>query len=222
MNSTTWNQAPLVAFDLEGTGSQDKDREAILEVAAIRLADGRPEYTTAFHSLVNPGRPIPPRPWISPGLTDTTLATAPTTAEIGADLEPRLRSCYLVGHNIRVDWNLLRRHYPTITVTGLIDTLRLARATISGIRYSLTTLLDHFELTDEITAATGSRPHRALWDTAGTAVLLRTLVRHHWAREPTLTALLDIAGIPIDSNDAPATSSPDQETLFDIDTRHPS
>ncbi len=160
MNDIWW-QAPLVALDLEGTGAQDKNQEAILEIAAVRLVNGRPDQDTAFHSLINPGRPVPHRPWISPGLTDTTLATAPTTATVSTTLAPRLHACYLVGHNIRVDWKLLHRHFPTIEIAGLIDTLRLARTATPGMRHSLTALLDHFNLTDEVTATTGSQPHRA-------------------------------------------------------------
>lgn len=183
MNDIWW-QAPLVALDLEGTGAQDKNQEAILEIAAVRLVNGRPDQDTAFHSLINPGRPVPHRPWISPGLTDTTLATAPTTATVSTTLAPRLHACYLVGHNIRVDWKLLHRHFPTIEIAGLIDTLRLARTATPGMRHSLTALLDHFNLTDEVTATTGSQPHRALWDTIGAAHLLHALIRHHWPKNP--------------------------------------
>ncbi|MDR7277723.1 3'-5' exonuclease [Catenuloplanes atrovinosus] len=217
MTSTNWFHAPLAALDLEGTGGQDKDHEAILEIATVRLIDGRPDYNTAFHTLINPGRPVPHRPWISPGITDADLTTAPTTAEVGARLKPMVHGCYLVGHNVRVDWKLLHRHYPTITIAGLIDTLRLARTAVHGVHHSLTSLLDHFALTDEVTAATGSRPHRALWDTVGTALLLPTLVQHHWAREPTLTTLLGLAGIPADSH---IPSPPGQPALFDLDA-HP-
>jgi hypothetical protein len=36
MNSTgEWSAAPLVALDLEGSGAQDRDHEAILEIADV-------------------------------------------------------------------------------------------------------------------------------------------------------------------------------------------
>ncbi|WP_033346492.1 3'-5' exonuclease [Catenuloplanes japonicus] len=219
MNDIWW-QAPLVALDLEGTGAQDKNQEAILEIAAVRLVNGRPDQDTAFHSLINPGRPVPHRPWISPGLTDTTLATAPTTATVSTTLAPRLHACYLVGHNIRVDWKLLHRHFPTIEIAGLIDTLRLARTATPGMRHSLTALLDHFNLTDEVTATTGSQPHRALWDTIGAAHLLHALIRHHWAQEPTFTALFHIAGITAESDRPQSAPGPEQDALFDVGKPH--
>jgi DNA polymerase-3 subunit epsilon/exodeoxyribonuclease X len=36
-----WHEADLVAFDLEGSGAQDRDNEAILEIALVPLRAGR-------------------------------------------------------------------------------------------------------------------------------------------------------------------------------------
>jgi hypothetical protein len=80
--STLWTEAPLVAIDLEGTGAQNLDEEAILEIALVPITAGRPSLDNAYTTLINPGRPIPRRPWISPGLTDTTLATAPPLSDL--------------------------------------------------------------------------------------------------------------------------------------------
>ena len=75
---TAWINAPLVALDLEGSGAQDRDDEAILEIAIVPIRDGQPFLARHYTTLINPGRPIPRRPWISPGLTSKVLATAPT------------------------------------------------------------------------------------------------------------------------------------------------
>ncbi|HEX5287580.1 MAG TPA: hypothetical protein VFX25_01820 [Streptosporangiaceae bacterium] len=42
MNSFTgdWTAAPLAALDLEGSGAQDHDNEAILEIAVVRRISG--------------------------------------------------------------------------------------------------------------------------------------------------------------------------------------
>jgi DNA polymerase III epsilon subunit-like protein len=66
-----------VALDLEGSGAQDHDNEAILEIAVVPLTGGRPDTASAYTTLINPGRTIPGRPWISPGLTTAVLAAAP-------------------------------------------------------------------------------------------------------------------------------------------------
>ena len=129
MTSSTgpWTHRPLVALDLEGSGAQDHEGEAILEIAVVPITAGQPDTTATYTTLINPGRAIPHRPWISPGLTSAVLATAPAPAEVGPELADRLNGRIIVGHNIGVDWRLLHRRYPVITPAGLIDTLRLAR-----------------------------------------------------------------------------------------------
>lgn len=212
-----WHTANLVALDLEGSGAQERDDEQVLEIAAIRLVNGRPDMATAYTTCLDPGRPIPARPWISPGLAGLALRGQPPFAEIRDTLLARLQSTYLVGHNVSVDWRLLHRHLPELTLAGLIDTYRLAKAADLGGKLSLTDLLARLRLTAAVTtAAPASRPHRALWDTTGAALLLPALIRQHFASEPTLQQLLDVAGIPT-TPASPATppSPANQGTLFD-------
>jgi len=123
-----WHAADLVVLDLEGSGAQDGDHEAILEIAVLPLRAGQPVLPEAYASLVNPGRKIPRRPWISPGLTNANLCAAPRLAKVEPELAARMNGRFVVGHNIGVDWRLLHGQCPTITPAGLIDTLRLARA----------------------------------------------------------------------------------------------
>ena len=85
-----WTTAPLVALDLEGSGAQDRDDEAIPEIAVVPLAAGKPDATAAYSTLINPGRRIPGRPWISPGLTNAALAAAPGPAEVEPELAHRI------------------------------------------------------------------------------------------------------------------------------------
>lgn len=199
-----WHHADLVALDLEGSGAQDRDHEAILEIALVPLHAGHPTPADAYTTLINPDRTITPRRWISPGLTNDALRHAPPLADIAPELARRLDGRWLVGHNIGVDWRLLHRRCPHITPAGLIDTLRLARASnLNPGGRSLTTLLEHLELTATVRqAAPHSQPHRALWDAIGTAVLLRALVTHRWPNSPTIDALRRTAGLP-PPNDTP-------------------
>ncbi|WP_329429022.1 3'-5' exonuclease [Streptosporangium sp. NBC_01495] len=177
MHNQPWTAAHLVAFDLEGTGSQDRDDEAILEVGAVPLRDGRTHLQDAYHSIVNPGRHIPRRPWSSPGLTNDVLASAPSLEHITPELTARLDGAYIVGHNVHVDWRLLSLRCPGIRPAGLIDTLKLARRIHEGKQpRSLTALLDRYQLTNEVTQLVGGQPHRALWDAAGAGLLLGKLL----------------------------------------------
>ena len=38
----------LVAIDLEGSGAQDRNDEAILEIALVSIVDWRPDTTAAY------------------------------------------------------------------------------------------------------------------------------------------------------------------------------
>lgn len=197
MTGQPWTHAPLSVLDLEGTGAQDRDREAILEVAVVPLAGGSPDMGSAYETLVNPGRPVPSRPWISPGLTDEVLAGAPLPEEVGAELHARVECRYLVGHNVAVDWRLLHRRYPELRPAGLIDTLRLARAARFEGSKSLGTVLDRFELRPRVNELVpDGRPHRALWDTVAAALLLPVLVREVVPPVVSLEALLRVASPP--------------------------
>jgi DNA polymerase-3 subunit epsilon/exodeoxyribonuclease X len=211
-----WHAAPLAALDLEGSGAQDRDAEAILEIAVVPLDAGRPQLADAFSTLVNPGRPIMMRPWISPGLTNPVLGAAPPIGAVVPELAARLDGRYLVGHNVRVDWRLLRRHCPTLAPAGLIDTLRLARELHLADGNSLTSLLYQLGLVDQVnTAAPHSRPHRALWDTVAVALLLPALITRIWPSPPTLTDLLHRAAVPTSDHrpvTGPVAEAPD--TLF--------
>ncbi len=204
MAGISWTRAPLVAVDLEGTGAQDREGEAILEIALVPIAGGRPSPSGAYTSLVNPGRPVPRRPWISPGLTDATLATAPPLADVEPELRRRLGGAILVGHNVGVDWRLLHRRCPGIRPAGLVDTLRLTRQVHPGLqRKDLTALVERYELAGQVARlAPASRPHRALWDAAAAALLLIALIGDlPNGATLTLTELQHIAGLTIEPDD---------------------
>ena len=212
-----WITAPLVALDLEGSGPQDGDNEAILEIAVVPITAGHPDTASAYTTLINPGRTMPRKLWISPGLTTAVLAAAPTPAEVEPELARRINGHIIVGHNVGVDWRLLHRRRPAIIPTALMDTLRLARHLKLGTKNSLSALTDHLGLTPQIERlAPGSQPHRALWDTIATALLLPALVARAWPASATIADLLGIAAIdPATPSRARPRKPAAQETLFD-------
>jgi DNA polymerase-3 subunit epsilon len=214
MADFTWGeqQMELVALDLEGSGAQDREHEAILESALVPITDWLPDMASAYCTLINPERPIPQRPWISPGLTNAVLRTAPLLPEVEPELARRINGKHLVGHNIGVDWRLLHQRCPDIRPAGLIDTLRLARALDLGVRNGLTAIIGHFALADDVTKlAAGSRPHRALWDAVAVALLLPALARRSTRAGETIGAFLATASIAAVANAV----TEQQGSLFD-------
>jgi DNA polymerase III subunit epsilon len=211
-----WTTAPIVALDLEGSGAQDRDSESILEIAVVPFVAGQPDVAAAYSTLINPGRPIPCRPWISPGLTTAVLAAAPGPADVEPELARRVSGHVIVGHNVGVDWRLLHRRYPAIAPVALIDTLRLARHLKLSTRNSLTDLTVQLHLTPQVERlAANSQPHRALWDTVATALLLPALITEGWPTGATLADLLETAAIDLATGRAQPNPGPAQETLFD-------
>ncbi|MGW0486210.1 3'-5' exonuclease [Nonomuraea sp. NPDC003214] len=195
-----WTAVPLVAVDLEGTGGQDRDNEQILEIAAVPLEGGRPGMGEAWDTVLNPGRWISPRPWISPGLAGDALAAAPALDDVRGQITARLDGRVLVGHNIGVDWRLLHRRLPELAPAGLLDTARMVRHLRPGIRrWNLAAVLDQYGLEERVRALVpGGRPHRALWDAVAAAVLLPALVACLPGGDATTAAVLrNIAGVPL-------------------------
>jgi DNA polymerase III subunit epsilon len=210
-----WTTAPLVALDLEGSGAQDHDDEAILEIAVVPITAGQPDISAGYSTLINPGRKIPGRPWISPGLTTAVLAAAPGPAEVEAELARRVNGYAVVGHNVGLDWRLLHRRYPAIAPAALIDTLRLARRLNLDSKNSLGALTAHLGLTAQVEGlAAGSQPHRALWDTVATALLLPALIARCWPSGATLDAVLEAAAINLSAGPAQPGAKNVQDTLF--------
>lgn len=218
---TFWKDAPLVALDLEGSGAQDRESEAILEIALVPIIGGQPSLADAYATLINPERPITHGPWISPGLTNQVLADAPILADVAPELTTRLEGKVIVGHNVGVDWRLLHRLCPDIHPDALIDTLKLARHVQTEIqRNGLTVLLERHQLADTVTKlAPDSQPHRALWDTVGAAVLLTALISAlPDADTLTFDELRRIAGHPADGNHKTTSAAPQrgQTSLLDL------
>ncbi len=210
-----WTTAPLIALDLEGSGAQDHDDEAILEIAVVPITAGQPDISASYSTLINPGRKIPRRPWISPGLTTAVLAAAPGPAEVEPELARRVNGHAVVGHNVGVDWRLLHRRYPAIAPAALIDTLRLARRLNLDSKNSLSALTAHLGLTAQAERlAADSQPHRALWDTVATALLLPALIARCWPSGATLDALLEAAAINLPTRPAQSAARNVQDTLF--------
>jgi hypothetical protein len=55
-NTAAWTTAPLVVLDLEGSGAQDRDSEAILEIAIVPLLGWRPGNVGSFPAAWWPRR----------------------------------------------------------------------------------------------------------------------------------------------------------------------
>jgi hypothetical protein len=101
------------------------------------------------------------------------------------ELRPYVDGAVLCAHNLAYDRSVLLRVFPLLRSAARVDTLPLVRSALAGEipDYALTTVLAHLGLTAEVEGLALNdhfTPHRALYDAAGCAVLLR----HFLQRRP--------------------------------------
>ena len=166
---------PFTVFDVETTGmSPVNDR--IVEIAAMRV-EVTGEYSE-FHSLINPGRLIPPGASRVHHITNDMVSDAPRFQHIGHDFLAFAKNSTLVAHNARFDLSFLQE---SLARTGLplwqgktMDSLLLVRKLYPGLpSYSLQNLRGVLKLdrdSDDLTA------HRAGDDVVWTMRLLENLL----------------------------------------------
>ena len=142
---------PFTVFDFETTGmSPVYDR--VVELAALRIdADGE---RSTFHSLVNPGRAIPPGVTCIHHITDEMVADAPRFAAVARDFLEFAAESTLVAHNARFDLGFLQEG---LARCGLplwrgrtLDSLKLVKRCFPGlVSYRLQDLRTELCLEDE-------------------------------------------------------------------------
>jgi DNA polymerase-3 subunit epsilon len=159
------SQVPFCVIDLETTGGVAADL-GITEIGAIRYVGGEVERT--FHTLVDPGLPIPPAITILTGITHYMLIGAPKVAEALPVLLEFIGDAVIVGHNVRYDMGYLHAaaeaHGYGRLPNRSLDTLRLARRLLGTETrdFRLGTLAAHFR-------SPTTPVHRALEDATATA-----------------------------------------------------
>ncbi|MCC5977663.1 MAG: hypothetical protein JJU21_06360 [Salinarimonas sp.] len=163
-----------VVFDTETTGL-DPQRDEIVQLAAVRVVNGRIVDGEMFETLIDPQRPIPPGATAVHGITPQMVIGAPQIAEAGARFHRFAAGAVLVAHNAPFDMAFLRRHEPDICQrfdNPVLDTV-LASAVLfgQGESHSLDALAARFGIVIPEAAR-----HTALGDAEATAqVLVRML-----------------------------------------------
>ena len=159
-------------LDLETTGGSPQD-DRICEIGAVKVRAG--ECLGTFHTLVDPGRDIPPAITVLTGITTQVVRPAPRIEEVLPSLLEFLGDAVFVGHNVRfdhafLDAALVRADRPRLT-NAVVDTCALARRLVRDEvpDCKLGTLAARLRL--------DHRPnHRALDDALATTDLLHVLL----------------------------------------------
>ncbi|MFF0754381.1 exonuclease domain-containing protein [Streptomyces sp. NPDC004267] len=172
MNPSSW--PALLVVDVEGNGTNPPD---LVEVAALPVREGRPDKSTAGAWLTKPRRPVTPFATRVHGLTNQVLDGKPGWEEIADDVHAFLGTAWIAAHNAHVDYRVLSAHLPKWQPAGVIDTLRLAKATYPGLpKYSLDALIEFMQ--PDLTEAPAQR-HRATFDAFATAQILLAMATRY-------------------------------------------
>jgi DNA polymerase-3 subunit epsilon len=159
----------IACVDLETTGGTAA-RHRIIEVGIVLLEHG--EVVDTWSSLVNPGMPIPGSVVDFTGIDDAMVASAPTFAEISAEVRRRLDGRLFVAHNARFDYGFLRAEFRRLGErysAPVLCTVRLSRLLApEEPRHNLDALIDRHGLIC-------SARHRALGDAQVLPALLTRL-----------------------------------------------
>ncbi len=165
--------ATFVIVDLETTGGSPADA-GITEIGAVKVRGG--VVVGEFQTLVDPGTPIPPFITALTGISDSTVAGAPSLAGVLPSFLEFMAGATLVAHNAPYDVGFLRGaaalHGQPWPDPAVVDTVRMARAALQPgevVNRKLATLAAYF-------AAPTSPTHRALDDARATVHVFHALL----------------------------------------------
>jgi DNA polymerase III subunit epsilon len=171
-----------VVFDSETTGLLPEKGDEMVQLAAVRIVNGRRVAGEVFNTLVNPGRPIPAGSTEVHGITDAMVADAPDVADVCRRFHRFAEGAVLVAHNAPFDMAFLRRREGELGLrfeNPILDTVLLS-AVVFGQHetHSLDALAHRLGLTIPEEAR-----HTALGDTMATADALLKLLPMLQARD---------------------------------------
>lgn len=166
-------EATLVVVDLETTGT-DPRADAITEIGAVKVRGG--EVLGEFRTFVDPQRPIPAYIASLTGITDASVAGAPSIRTVLPMFLDFVGEAALVAHNARFDIGFLSAQAALCEITWprplVLDTLTLARTVYrrDEVRdHKLSTLARHV-------GASITPDHRALSDARATVDVLHAII----------------------------------------------
>lgn len=163
----------LWVVDVEGNGGTPPEivQIGITEIFDLRLGKHKWEW------LVRPPTSITPPATRIHGISDEDVANSPTIDDVADEIMTWTDGAAIVGHNVRVEVDIIKRSIPDWNPVAAIDTLRLARTLAPGMEsYRLKNLGDALGHSSEAERISGKQHHSALHDAVLTALVLIDLV----------------------------------------------
>ena len=124
----------FVVFDCETTGL-DPEKDAVVQIGAVRVVNGKIVAGEAFDALVHPGRSIPASSTRVHGIDDKAVAHAPSFDEVCRTFHQFSQNAVLLAHNAPFDMSFLRRECATADYefdNSVLDTVHLSAIVFGG------------------------------------------------------------------------------------------
>lgn len=190
-------ELPVAAIDFESAGAAPGETDQPVQVGIVRAESLLTPLSadSLFVSYIACERPVRWSAAKVHGITTEKLRGAPTFVSLWPELRARLGNAAVVGHNPATEQRFLRA-FPGHGFGPWLDTLALARRALPGLGdYSLSGVCEALGLTAELRELMPGRQwHDALFDAAGSLLILRFLVKELHMENAPLRALLPHAG----------------------------
>jgi len=139
-----------VVLDTESTGLDYKHGDRIIEIGCIELIN-KVKTNNYFHTYVNPERGVSKGAYDVHGISSDFLKDKPLFSDIAKDFYSFIKNSTLVIHNAKFDIGFINNEFqmvgmPKITMSGIIDTLLVARKKFPGSPASLDALCKRFNI----------------------------------------------------------------------------
>ncbi|MFH1768703.1 MAG: exonuclease domain-containing protein [Candidatus Omnitrophota bacterium] len=160
MPARSIDDTDLIFFDVETTGLNPADGEAICEIGAVKVE--KCIETGVFSSLLNPNKPMPEAASAIHNIFDHDVAGAPYFGEVADKFLCFIGDRVICGYNVSFDLAFLNHelrkiNYPPLDLPA-IDILTMARMAIPNLsRYGLSFVAGHLNIDSD-------NFHRALND----------------------------------------------------------
>lgn len=163
---------PFILVDLETTGFTPQTA-GVTEIAAIKMVGG--VETESFHTLLDPGRPIPSEITNLTGITEQMVMGKPTLKSLVPKLESLFHGCIFVSHNVPFDWAFIDHAFQDQLRRRLampsLCTLHLSRKLLGLRSNKLSSVASHFGVSLK-------SAHRAMGDIMALKSILAGLIEH--------------------------------------------